>query len=288
MKMFKRWILVVVPAVMAGGCARESTQWVAEHVSTTDGFNVPECVLVGEHAAYVSNIESLPDEYWTDDAKGYISLLNPAGDVEIQRWIESRPSAVLHSPKGMCLLGEFLYFTDNTRLMRCSLDGGDPEVVLGGFGKANDLATDGVSVWISDTLQGKVFCITPDGDQREIQAPEGINGLTFHKGKMFGVSWALHEIYELDPSGKDEPQAFDLADHFTNLDGIEVLDDGTFIVSDFKGNKVCTVSPDRTTVRTLVEITSPADIGLNREKGLLYIPLFSENKVSVYRIGCAE
>jgi hypothetical protein len=101
---------------------------------------------------------------------------------------------------------------------------------------------------------------------------------------MFGVSWALHEIYELDPTGKSQPQAFGLADHFTNLDGIEVLADGTFIVSDFKGNKVCTVSPDRSSVRTLVEVTSPADIGLNHEEGLLYIPHFMENKLSIYRI----
>lgn len=288
MKTFRKWIVVLTAAVMGSGCAREPSRWVAEHVSTTDGFNVPECVLVGDGVMYVSNIESLPDEYWTDDGKGYISQLNPKGDVTTRRWLESRPSAVLHSPKGMCLQGGDLYFTDNTRLMRCTLNGENPEVVTGGLGKANDLVAKDGNIWVSDTLHGKVFCVSPDGERREIQAPEGINGLTFHKGKMFGVSWALHEIYELDPSGKGEPQAFGLADHFTNLDGIEVLDDGTFIVSDFKGNKVCTVSPDRTTVRTLVEITSPADIGLNREESLLCIPHFSENKVSVYRIGYVE
>lgn len=55
---------------------------------------------------------------------------------------------------------------------------------------------------------------------------------------------------EIDTSGKQPPQPFGLADHFTNLDGIEVLEDGTFIVSDFVGDKVCLISPDRKTVTT--------------------------------------
>jgi hypothetical protein len=63
-----------------------------------------------------------------------------------------------------------------------------------------------------------------------------------------------------------------------------VLDDGTFVVSDFMGNKVCTVSPDRSSVSTLIEIPSPADIGLNRKDGLLYVPQFMKGKLSVYRI----
>ena len=62
---------------------------------------------------------------------------------------------------------------------------------------------------------------------------------------MFGVSWTEHEIYELDPAGKKAPVAFGLSDHFTNLDAIEVLGDGTSIVSDFTGNNVCIGSSRR-------------------------------------------
>jgi len=279
-----KWVGILAVGLVAAGCVRQPMQWEVEPVSTTEGFNVPECVLVGDGVVYVSNIESLPGEYWTDDSKGFVSVLNSDGSIKTLRWIESQPAAILHGPKGMCLLGEHLYFTDNTRLMRYTLDAGKPEVVADHFGKANDLVAKGGNIWVSDTLHGKVFAISPAGERREIPAPEGVNGLTFHAGKMFAVSWTLHEIYELDPSGENEPQAFGLADHFTNLDGIEALADGTLIVSDFKGNKVCTVSPDRTTVRTLVEIASPADIDLNRAEDLLYIPHFTENKVSIYRL----
>jgi hypothetical protein len=78
--------------------------------------------------------------------------------------------------------------------------------------------------------------------------------------------------------------AFGLDRHFTNLDGIEVLDDGTFVVSDFTGNKVCTIPPDRSRVDTLVETPTPADIGLNRKAGLLYVPQFTSDTLSVYRL----
>jgi len=117
-----------------------------------------------------------------------------------------------------------------------------------------------------------------------IKAPEAVNGITFHDGRMYAVSWKLHEIYELDPSGKAEPKPFGLASHFAGLDGIEVLEGGTFVVSDFAGNKVCTISPDRKTVRTYLRVQSPADIGIDRKRGLLYVPLFMKNRVCTYEL----
>ena len=67
-------------------------------------------------------------------------------------------------------------------------------------------------------------------------------------------------------------------------DGIEVLDDGSFVVSDFKGNKVSLVSADEKTVRTLIEVESPADIGIDRKGGLLYVPQFKKDKIIVYQL----
>lgn len=189
----------------------------------------------------------------------------------------------------MCILDGYLYFTDNSRLMRGSLS--DPAAVERvtdlEFGKANDLATDGKLVWVSDTAEGKIFGIDPQtGTAGEIPSPPSVNGLTFHNGQMFGVSWGEHDVYELDPAGKKEPKPFGIASHFTNLDGIEVLDDGTFIVSDLKGNKVAAISPDRKTVNILVEeIESAADIGLDRERGILYVPQLYKDKVVAFKLG---
>jgi hypothetical protein len=277
----------IQPPIVTDTARELSATWQAEKIASIPGFHVPECVLPNETTgvSYVSNIESGPDGYWLDDNKGYLSTVGVDHKVVAQRWVNSLPRNAIHSPKGMCLIGNVLYFTDNTRLMCCNATTGKGvKVVVDGFTKANDLVAHGKNVWVSDTAEGAVYCVTPDGKKRAVPTPEAVNGIAFDGDKLFAVSWGLHEIYELDPTGKKEPQAFGLADNFTNLDGIEVLEDGSFLVSDFMGNKVCTIDPDRKTVRTLIELESPADIGLNRKQGLLYIPQFMIDTVAVYRI----
>ena len=102
---------------------------------------------------------------------------------------------------------------------------------------------------------------------------------------MYGVSWSQHDIYELDPTGQAAPRPLGVAKHFKSLDGIEVLGDGTFIVSDFIDGKVCAVSPDGKTVRALVEgLDTPADLGLDEARGLLYVPTLVANQARVYKI----
>jgi hypothetical protein len=261
-----------------------------EEVARLGGFKVPECVLPEPEsgAFYVSNIEAEPGEYWADDGLGFISRY--AVDRQgTERWLNSSPAAPLHSPKGMCRLGERLYFTDNSRLLSCEAQtGGGLAVVASGFINANDLATDGKDVWLTDSSAetgGQVWCISPDGaSKRQVPAPARVNGLTFHRGRLYAVSWDLHDVYELDPRGELPPVPFGQAQHFTHPDGIEVLDDGTFIVSDFVGNRICAISSDRRQTTVLAEVPSPADIGLDRRRGLLYVPLFMDDQVVVYAI----
>ncbi len=93
-----------------------------------------------------------------------------------------------------------------------------------------------------------------------------------------------HEVYELDGSGKEEPIAFGLADKFTNLDAIEVLHDGTFLISDVKGNPVFTVSPDRKIVKKLADLEWAADLGVDPETGLVFVPSLVPNKVVIYQL----
>lgn len=274
------------------GPAKTPAQWRAEQIAVVKDFDVPECVLFDPAASrvYVSNISAKPDEYWTDDGKGFISLLAADGTVKNLRWLDSTPDSPINAPKGMCVANGFLYFTDNARLMRYAITkDGKPgkleQIALPASENLNDLATDDRTVLVSDTKLGKIYCVECSGGSvREIAALPGANGVTFHKKKMFAVSWTLHEIYELDPAGRNAPQPFGLASHFKNLDGIEVLNDGTFLVSDFMGNKLSVIAPDRKAVRTLLEIESPADIGLDRKHGVLYVPQFMKNKIVTYRL----
>jgi hypothetical protein len=261
--------------------------WVLTEQAVIAGFSVPESVLPvpDSDIALVSNIGSAKDEYWKDDGKGFISSISPDGTVINTRVRDSSEESVIHSPKGMAVLDKILYFTDNTQVKRCRISGGNIEVIdFPDAKKLNDIATDGHAVYISDTAQGVIHRLTPDRQHTLVKAPAGVNGVTFHKNRMFCVSWDAHDIYELDPSGKKEPRPFGLADHFVALDGIEALDDGSLIVSDFPGNRICWIAPDEKRVSILVEAESPADIGIDRERMLLYAPLFMENKVAIYRL----
>jgi hypothetical protein len=274
-------------------CVKNSGSLNAEHIVSLKGFKHPESTLFDAKSGniYVSNIECEIGQYWADDGKAFISLLKKDNTIQALRWVDSKPTALMNGNKGLTILGDHLYVADNTRLLRCTLSGQNVEVVATGFIKANDLCSDGSNVWLSDTGAGKIYCIKPCGEKREIKAPPAANGITFVGSKMFGVSWDLHEVYELDPTGKNEPVPFGLASHFITLDSIEVLKDGTFLVSDFKGHKVCTISADRKTVTTLIKLETPADIGIDHEAGMLYVPQLLANKVSVFKLtggGCKK
>jgi len=234
---------------------------------------------------YVSNIESKPDEYWANDGKGFISRLKPDGKVDAIRWRTSTPKCVLNAPKGMCIVGRTLYVADNSRVVTFSLTGAGTGVIkVPGAKQLNDMATDGKAPYVSDTETGKVYRLDVSGRGKHhvIRGPKSVNGIAFWKGRMYGVSWDLHDVYELDPSGKSDPKPFGLARHFQNLDGIEVLGDGSFVVSDFTGNQVCLIAPNRKSVAQVAACESPADIGLDRKRMRVYAPLFMKDEIKVY------
>jgi len=261
--------------------------WTAERVGLLEGMRVPESVVVDPSTGviYISNVEAAEGDYWADDGKGFIARVLPNGTLDVLRWKSGTETHRLSGPRGMCVYGGALYVADNTRVCRIALDAAGAEGLVGGLRgrRLNDVATDGVAVYVSDTGAGKIHRI--DGPViRQLKAPEGVNGIAFHRDKMYAVSWTLHDAFEIDPTGQAEPAPFGLAGHFKALDGIEVLDDGTFIVSDFEGDRVCTISPDRKTVHTLCTAKTPADIGLARRSGLMYVPQFTGGSVAVYKL----
>ncbi len=275
--------VVPVPAFEANGTLK------AERIAVLKGFKVPECVVVNPKTGvpFVANIECKEEEYWVDDGEGFISKLTRENTIQKLRWRNSAKGAVLNAPKGMAILNGTLWVTDNHRLVGFGLGKRAKHTVIDipNAQNVNDLATDGAILYATDTGVGTIYKIDPKkGVVGTIKAPEAVNGVTAWKGKIFAVSWELHDVYELDPKGKKEPKAFGLASHFTNLDGIELLPDGTIIVSDFMGNKVSTIAPDHKTVRTLIETDTPADIGINRKKKLLYVPNFKHDTVEIYKL----
>jgi DNA-binding beta-propeller fold protein YncE len=278
--------IVLVPL----GLALVSASLQGENLSrllTLEGFEAPECVVVDPDTgmAYVSNMATPPESYWEDTGKGFISRLNPDGTMDRLRWVESTGAFILHQPKGMAIQDGKLYVADNKRVLVFSIADARPLSArsLVGAQQLNDMATDGKHVYVSDTGTGKIHRLNAEGEGPApvVGVVEGVNGITFREGRLYAVSWALHEIFELSLTGEHSPRRFGVDRHFTNLDGIEPMPDGSFIVSDFTGNRVARVSADRHQVKTLYELTTPADIGIDRKRMRLYVPQLQSDRVVV-------
>ncbi|MFO8012351.1 MAG: hypothetical protein R6X20_03495 [Phycisphaerae bacterium] len=278
-------VLLVCGLPALAGCAAEA--WKMKQITAVGQLAVPECCLVDAQTGkvYVSNMDTDSGAYWADDGKGSIALLAPGGTPIDMRWQVSTEEVPLHSPKGMALHNRVLYVADNGRVLGFPLTAArGVKPFKGPQGEhLNDMATDGDAVYVSDTAAGVVYRMAKEGVTR-VKAPAGVNGITFFKEKMYAVSWDLHEVYELDPTGAADPVPMGLADHFVTPDGIEVLDDGTILVSDMHANRVAAIAPDRKHVYTLVELDTPADIGLDRDRMLLYVPQFERDCVTVCRL----
>ncbi len=285
-------------------------EWQAKKIAEVEAFQIPECVVVDtkNQIGYVSNVNAAVegegyDRFWADDGNGFISKFSvpdftqgekgekSGSDAEPKNLVatdlvRSNEAFRFSGPKGMCLLGDTLWVTDIDRVLVFSLSKKfSPQIVEVPDAVAlNDMATDGKFAYVTDSGDGKCYRLHSKGKHEEIPAPKGINGITFHKGKMYGASWGLSDIFELDPDGVKPPRAFGLTDHFKTPDGIEVLADGTFLVSDSEGNQVVSIAPDEKTVGRIIKCAAPADIGIDRSRNLLFVPRFFENKVDIYKL----
>ena len=286
-------LILLIAIFILSGCGTPSStvDIKLEQVAVLKGFAIPESVAldVKNDRLFVSCCNGDPKRTWVDDGDGYISTINRKGKdaaVVDKKWLESKPKGVLNDPKGMAVFDDYLYICDNKRVLKVPLDKSKPveEVKLGTPEAFADPLVFEDHLYIGCGAEKVVFRIAKDGLFTRIKGLGSINGLAGYNGKLYAVTWGSHEIFELDPEGIKDPVSFGLAKHFVNLDGIDNLKDGTFIISDFKGHAIYGISPDRKTVKKLATVETPADLIVDHESGLLYVPSYYHEKVTVYRI----
>ncbi len=262
-------------------CAPSASQttWSLEHVRSVKGFKTPECAEVNpaDGTVFVSNIFAVTrDAVGALDSNGFIATLAPGGDVKQLDTVRGTEALPVHGPSGMCFFKGYLYFNDRNGLKRCPLRNPSAIEVVpvpGTDHGFNDAGCDANYVYV--TGEDAVFRIDRDGKGGKFLDLKGVNGVKSWKGKLFAVTTNKKEsdLYELDPTGRTAPRAFGLAPTFAGIDGIEVLDDGTFLITDCHGHKVYTVAPDRKTVTLVADgLEYPADLGVDHKRGLVYVP----------------
>ncbi|HKK94247.1 MAG TPA: hypothetical protein VJ925_12500 [Longimicrobiales bacterium] len=262
------------------------------------GFSTPESVLheTGSDVYLVSNINGAPT---ATDGNGFISRVSPEGEVLDLKWIDGEAEGVtLNAPKGMAVTEGMLWVTDIDCVRRFELGTGEPagEACIEGATFLNDLVPhpDGSGVLLTDsgldetfssTGADAVYHMTTEGyaaviEDPDFGAPNGIAAtpegavlvVTFMSGQVFNVT-GMNE--------KEEILAVDGA----QLDGIEVLDDGRILVSNWATSCVHLLDTEGNLTCAMPDLESPADIGFDAERGHVLVPLFNANEVRFIPLG---
>ncbi len=269
---------VDVPALQkALGLPPRLLPWALRLEAVADGFASPEAVCVEPQsgAAYVFN---------ASDGKGFLSRLAPDGKVGPARWAGALPPV-----KALCIHEGVLHAAAGSRVLRYALATGEalPPVDLPQAGAITGLAAFRRQVYACDPRAGKVYRIA--GDRADaVAALRGVSGLTVVEGCLYAVSATERDLYVIDPREGWVPKPFGLAARFRAPNRIEMLADGSFLVSDGEGGGLMCVSPDRRTVRTLAGLPGPADMAVDWKRKRVGVPVAQENRVRFYELRLQE
>lgn len=245
-------------------------------------FRTPESVLydADQNILYVSNIDGTPDE---KDGNGFISTAGPAGNLIQLEWVTG-----LNAPKGMGVYQDMLYVTDIDELVVIDITQASikEKIPVPGATFLNDVAVDvNGKVYFSDSGTGKIH-IYENGEVKD-WITEGLdrpNGLFIEEDRVLLTSSNSADLKVIDP----ETAEFEVVT--TDIgrgDGIEYSGyEGYYITSDWSG-ELFVIKPDFTKesiLRTMDDEINSADIGLNREDHVVYVPTFFDNRVVAYEI----
>jgi hypothetical protein len=256
------------------------------------GLRGPESVLYDpeQDVYFISNING---QMLSRDGNGFLSRVDAKTLAVEKKWVATG----LDGPKGLAIAGDTLYVSDITAVRRFDRRTGAPkgEVRLPGATFINDLASDGRSIYASDTgiLTGPgttfvetntdaIWKITGDAVQKIASGKElgHPNGLDFIGGKLWVVTFGSNKLYRLD--GGKPADAAELP--WGQLDGLVHLADGSVVVSSWHGNELFRGPAGGPFEPLLAGLDSPADMGYDSKRQRLLVPHPPGNQVTIHRV----
>jgi hypothetical protein len=261
------------------------------------GFSSPESVLhdVLADVYLVSNIVGGPLD---KDSDGFISVVSPAGEIVELRWIDGSAEGVeLHAPKGMAIVGDSLYVADIDCVRIFHRTTGMPagSVCPEGATFLNDVAADPEGrLYVTDsgmqagaagfepTGTDAVWRFTPSGELVAIATGGQLgnpNGMTFGPLGATVVTFGTGEVYQLAADGTRREVLAPVEGR--QLDGVEFIPEGGFLVSSWDESAVFWVSPEGELDIVVAGVEAPADIGYDARRGRVLIPLLTTHEVLI-------
>lgn len=274
----KRFLIAIIFSVL--NITVLQAQSLPEIWSTDKIFDIPESVYyyAGGDLLFVSNIGGNPT---AKDSNGFISILGTDGKLINLKFAEG-----LNAPKGITVYNNNLYVTDIDNVTVIDLKTGriKNKIPCPDASFLNDITNDDKgNLYVSDTQKDIIYKITGTKaekwiyDNNLLKAP---NGMAFLKGKIFVGT--VNGIAEFDTGNKNFKI---IIQHEGMIDGLIPLNEGSFIVSDWKGKtELLRNSKETVLLNTTSEGINAADLGFIPEKNMLLIPTFSDDRVIAYII----
>ncbi|NBT16266.1 MAG: ATP/GTP-binding protein [Chitinophagia bacterium] len=267
------WLLLTINFVSMG-------QTLEKIWETDSVLKVPESVILDakNQRLYVSNIDG--KNAWEKDGKGSVALLTLSGRVFNPVWVTG-----LHAPKGMSMFQDFLIVADVDSVVIIDVIKGQviKKIFVEGAKALNDLVCDKRgNMYVTDSKENKVFFIDAVKLKPELylEGLTGVNGVTLFEKTLYIVDAGT--LYRI---GKDK-EKIKIADGMEGrTDGVEAIDENTFIVSCWEGAIwwVKSNGEKKLLWDAKKEGYNTADIGIDKKTQTLYVPTFWRNTVRAFK-----
>lgn len=281
MKNLSRFAFLFI-SLLGGLCstAQVAAQVTLEPLWVAENLKVPESVLVyrdgKSNFLLVSQIDGDPS---TADGAGGIAKLTMSGEVDDAEWVTG-----LNAPKGMAFVDGKLYVADINQIVIINIKKAAVEqrIAVPGSVFLNDVTVDSAgTVYVSDTRVNKVYRLKNGVVDEYLNNVESANGL-----KSLGANLVVGAGTHLVLVDKDKNR-LKIANGFAQpIDGIEPINRGDFLVSCWQG-LVYYVHLDgrlELLIDSQKEKINTADIGYDASTRTLFVPNFSKNTVSAYKV----
>jgi len=256
------------------------------------GLEQPESVVQDPTtgALYVSNIVGAVMQ---KDGNGYIAKLKPDGTLIAKQWVKG-----LNAPTGMALHDRTLYVADVDQIVEINAASG--EIVKRYDAKGaiflNDIAVDeDGTVYASDTPMNTIWRLK-DGSLEPWLANDalnGPNGLLVQDGKLIVASFGklpgegqkqeLGGLLAIDIE-KQAVSKFGNNDKIGNLDGLQALQSGAYLVTDWAAGGLYRIDAKGKVERLLKLGKGSADFIYLPDKKLALIPIMLNNSLVAYTL----
>jgi len=288
---FQTLKLVFISLIICGSVYAQSTS--ATLIKKVEGFSHPESVVFNEdkNEYYVSNMADRVE------GDGFISRVSAEGEIIELKWIDG-----LKDPKGLLIIDDKVYVTNNTELIEISIENSEitKRIEVEGAKSLNDITVDAVgNIFISDSGKSAIYLMP--GDNPNMMIPEDkkgeiieylnttrleyVNGLYAQKDHLYAAAWGENTDGNFLKIDMDTREITKISKNgIGNLDGVQPVGDNAFYISDWAIGKIYLAGKNGHLKEVLTSEKSSGDIFFDAEKDQLVLPMNHQNAVWWYQL----